>query len=106
MRCQFHRDLWPDQAGNTRQPATPCLPMPQPILLYNRCILMGIFVMALNPCTTSSCGRMIYIYPEKNLRAYLGVARGSEEWDGRYNIRTFHTSCFSVEAYPQPFFSV
>ena len=22
-----------------------------------------------NPCTTSSCGRMIYIYPEKNLRA-------------------------------------
>lgn len=23
-----------------------------------------------NPCTTSSCGRMIYIYPEKNLRAY------------------------------------
>ena len=23
-----------------------------------------------NPCTTSSCGRMIYVYPEKNLRAY------------------------------------
>lgn len=22
-----------------------------------------------NPCTTSSCGRMIYVYPEKNLRA-------------------------------------
>lgn len=30
-----------------------------------------------NPCTTSSCGRMIYIYPEKNLRAYPGVQRGS-----------------------------
>ena len=29
-----------------------------------------------NPCTTSSCGRMIYIYPEKNLRAYPGVERG------------------------------
>lgn len=26
-----------------------------------------------NPCTTSSCGRMVYIYPEKNLRAYPGV---------------------------------
>ena len=33
-----------------------------------------------NPCTSSSCGRMIYIYPEKNLRAYPGVERGSQEW--------------------------
>ena len=40
-----------------------------------------------NPCTTSSCGRMIYIYPEKNLRAHPGVARGSEEWDSTYKIR-------------------
>ena len=40
-----------------------------------------------NPCTTSSCGRMIYVYPEKNLRAYPGVERGSEEWDKTYKIR-------------------
>ena len=40
-----------------------------------------------NPCTTSSCGRMIYIYPEKNLRAYPGVARGTKEWDDTYKIR-------------------
>ncbi|MEJ8733640.1 transposase [Ruminococcus sp. AF18-22] len=40
-----------------------------------------------NPCTTSSCGRMIYIYPEKNLRAYPGVERGSVEWDETYKIR-------------------
>ena len=40
-----------------------------------------------NPCTTSSCGRMIYIYPEKNLRAYPGVERGSREWDDTYKIR-------------------
>lgn len=40
-----------------------------------------------NPCTTSSCGRMIYVYPEKNLRAYPGVERGSKEWDETYNIR-------------------
>ena len=40
-----------------------------------------------NPCTTSSCGRMIYIYPEKNLRAYPGVERGSVEWNETYKIR-------------------
>lgn len=39
------------------------------------------------PCTTSSCGRMIYIYPEKKLRAYPGVERGSAEWDETYKIR-------------------
>mgnify|MGYP003170170874 CR=1 FL=1 len=39
-----------------------------------------------NPCTTSSCGRMIYIYPEKNLRAYPGVERGSVEWDETYKM--------------------
>ena len=41
-----------------------------------------------NPCTDSPCGRMIYIYPEKNLRAYPGVLRGTEEWANTYKIRT------------------
>ena len=40
-----------------------------------------------NPCTTSSCGRMIYIYPEKNFRAYPGCVRDTEEWDSTYKIR-------------------
>ena len=40
-----------------------------------------------NPCTISSCGRMIYIYPEKNLRAYPGVERGSREWEDTYKLR-------------------
>lgn len=40
-----------------------------------------------NPCTPSPCGRMIYVYPEKNLRAYPGTARGTEEWDATYKIR-------------------
>lgn len=40
-----------------------------------------------NPCTTSSCGRMIYVYPEKNLRAYPGIECGSKEWDDAYKIR-------------------
>jgi hypothetical protein len=44
--------------------------------------------MCENPCTSSSCGRMIYVYPEKDLRAYPGVIRGTEEWDNTYKIRT------------------
>lgn len=40
-----------------------------------------------DPCTSSSCGRMFYVYPEKNLRAYPGTARGTEEWDTTYKIR-------------------
>lgn len=30
---------------------------------------------------------MIDIYPEKNLRAYPGVERGSSEWEETYKIR-------------------
>ncbi len=41
-----------------------------------------------NPCTSSKCGRMVYIYPEKNLRAYPGTIRGTEDWDNTYKIRT------------------
>ena len=41
-----------------------------------------------NPCTTSKCGRMVYIYPEKDLRAYPGTIRGTEDWDNTYKIRT------------------
>ena len=40
-----------------------------------------------NPCTSSSCGRIIYIYPEQNLRAYPGTVRGTEEWNSTYKIR-------------------
>ncbi|ANU44955.1 ISNCY family transposase [Enterocloster clostridioformis] len=40
-----------------------------------------------NPCTDSSCGRMFYIYPEKNLRAYPGTLRGTQEWNSTYKIR-------------------
>ena len=31
---------------------------------------------------------MVYVYPEKNLRAYPGVIRGTKEWDNTYKIRT------------------
>ena len=30
---------------------------------------------------------MIYVYPEKNLRAYPGVERGSKEWNKTYKVR-------------------
>ena len=40
-----------------------------------------------DPCTDSSCGRMFYIYPEKDLRAYPGTARGTEDWISTYKIR-------------------
>ena len=41
-----------------------------------------------NPCTSSSCGRMFYIYPEKDLRAYPGTIRGTDEWEQTYKIRS------------------
>lgn len=40
-----------------------------------------------NPCTQSRCGRMFYVYPEKNLRAYPGTIRGTTEWSDTYKIR-------------------
>lgn len=40
-----------------------------------------------NPCTTSSYGRCVYTYPDKDLRLYPGIARNSEQWDSLYNKR-------------------
>ena len=40
-----------------------------------------------SPCTSSPCGRMVYSYPEKDLRAYPGTVRGTKEWDDIYKIR-------------------
>ena len=41
-----------------------------------------------NPCTDSSCGRMVYVYPEKDLRLYPGVIRDTPEWEATYKLRT------------------
>ena len=41
-----------------------------------------------NPCTSSPCGRMVYLYPEKDLRALPGAVRGTQEWDDTYKIRS------------------
>ena len=42
-----------------------------------------------NPCTDSKYGKCVYTYPNKNLRLYPGIARGSEEWDRLYKKRVF-----------------
>lgn len=41
-----------------------------------------------NPCSSSISGRMVYIYPEKDLRAYPGTIRGTDDWDNTYKVRT------------------
>jgi len=40
-----------------------------------------------NPCTTSSYGRCVYTYPDKNLRLYPGIPRGTQHWDNLYRYR-------------------
>ncbi len=40
-----------------------------------------------NPCTSSPCGRMVYVYPEKDLRAYPGTIRGTDDWNETYKNR-------------------
>ena len=41
-----------------------------------------------NPCTKSSCGRMVYIQQESDFRTYPGTIRGTDEWDNTYKIQT------------------
>jgi len=41
-----------------------------------------------NPCTDSSYGRCVYTYPDKDLRLYPGIPRGTEHWNNLYRHRT------------------
>lgn len=38
------------------------------------------------PCTASESGRIFYIYPEKSLRVYPSVLRGTNGWKQTYII--------------------
>ena len=40
-----------------------------------------------HPCTSSPSGRMVYVYPEKDLRAFPGTVCGTRDWDNTYKIR-------------------
>lgn len=39
------------------------------------------------PCTSSSYGRCVYTYPDKDFRMYPGILRGTEHWDNLYRHR-------------------
>ena len=39
------------------------------------------------PCTKSTYGRCVYIYPDKDLRLYPGIARGTDHWANLYRHR-------------------
>lgn len=41
-----------------------------------------------NPCTSSASGRMVYTYPEKNLRLYPGIIRDTPKWASTYKQRS------------------
>ncbi len=48
------------------------------------------------PCASSSYGRCVYTYPDKDFRLYPGIPRGTEHWDNLYRHRvvierTIHT---------------
>ena len=40
-----------------------------------------------DPCTESSCGRMVIFILKKNLRAYPGTVRGTDEWTRYLRVR-------------------
>jgi len=40
-----------------------------------------------SPCTSSIGGRMVYTYPEKDLRAFPGAIRGTAYWSATYKTR-------------------
>jgi len=41
-----------------------------------------------NFCSPSAYGRVVYTYPEENLRLFTQTARGSKEWFKNYDKRT------------------
>ncbi len=40
------------------------------------------------PCSASTYGRCVYIYPNADLRLYPGILRGSDQWAALYAKRT------------------
>jgi len=40
-----------------------------------------------HPCTSSSYGRCVYTYPDKDFRLYPGIPRETEHWDNLYRHR-------------------
>ncbi len=40
-----------------------------------------------HPCTSSSYGKCVYTYPDKNFRLYPSIPRGTEHWNNLYRHR-------------------
>nr|WP_133618284.1 transposase [Halanaerobium congolense] len=40
-----------------------------------------------SPCTDSSYGRVVYTYPDQDLRTYPGIIRDTDEWIDLYKKR-------------------
>ena len=52
------------------------------------------------PCTDSNYGRCVYTYPDKDLRLYPGIPRGSQHWDNLYKHRVLVERTIYILKYP------
>jgi len=52
-----------------------------------------------NPCTDNSY-KCVYTYPDKNLRLYPGIPRGTEHWDNLYRHRVLIERTIFLLKYP------
>ena len=53
-----------------------------------------------NPCTDKPYGRCVYTYPDKNLRLYPGIPRGTDHWDILYRHRVLVERSIYMLKYP------
>jgi len=53
-----------------------------------------------NPCTDKPYGRCVYTYPDKELRLYPGIPRGTTHWDNLYRHRTLIERTIYLLKYP------
>ena len=52
------------------------------------------------PCTSKPYGRCVYTYPDKELRLYPGIPRGTEHWDNLYRHRVLVERSICLLKYP------
>jgi len=53
-----------------------------------------------NPCTDKPYGRCVYTYPDKDLRLYPGIPRGTDHWDNLYRHRVLVERSICLLKYP------
>jgi len=53
-----------------------------------------------SPCTDSPYGRCLYTYPDKQLRLYPGIPRGTTHWDNLYKHRVLIERSIFILKYP------